>query len=110
MPDHTVHGWLLSAAALSAVAGMAWLALAMPVHAQQVWGRVPARATARVLRALGALGLVTTLALCLMVDHASMAVLVWIMNLAAAALLVASTLTWRARWLVVLAPWVRRAG
>jgi hypothetical protein len=36
-----------------------------------------------------------------------MAALVWVMGLAAAALAVAFTLTWRPRWLMVLMPWVR---
>jgi hypothetical protein len=36
-----------------------------------------------------------------------MAVLVWVMSLAAGALTTAFVLTWRAHWLRVLAPWVR---
>ena len=54
---------------------------------------------------LGSLG--ASLALCLAVDHASMAALVWVMGLAASALAVAFTLTWRPRWLAALMPWVR---
>lgn len=105
----SAHPALLLAAALAAcVAGMGWLALAMPAHAQQVWRTAVAPATARGLRLLGALALMTALVLCLAVDHASMAVLVWVMALAAAALLIAFTLAWRAHWLGVLAPWVRR--
>jgi len=98
---------MLGAALLACMAGMGWLALAMPAHAQQVWGRAVAPATARVLRVLGTLGLLASLALCLAVDHASMAVLVWVMALAGSALLVAFSLSWRARWLRVLAPWIR---
>lgn len=95
---------LLCAAVLAAVAGMGWLALAMDVHWEQVRGAAPLpRATQRVLRVLGALGLGASLALCLAVDHASMASLVWVMALAAAALAVAFALTWRPRWLRVLA-------
>lgn len=89
---------LLAAWALS-VLGMAWLALAMDVHWEQVRPDVQTPAGARRLRALGALALAAALAVCLMVDHASMASLVWIMALAAAALTVALTLTWRPRWL-----------
>jgi len=103
-------GWLLGAALLAGVAGMGWLALAMPAHAQQVWGVAASPATVRILRVLGALGLAAALALCLAVDHASMAVLVWVMALAGSALVVALTLAWRARWLGVLAPWVRAGG
>lgn len=104
MPDAVLHAAALAASVL----GMAWLALAMEVHWEQVRGTtaLPAR-TARALRWLGAAGLATSLALCLAVDHASMAALVWVMGLAAAALAVAFTLTWRPRWLVVLMPWVR---
>jgi hypothetical protein len=107
MPESVRAAWPLAAALLAGVAGMGWLALAMPAHAQQVWGRAVSPATVRVLRVLGALGLVASLGLCLVVDHASMAVLVWVMALAASALAVAFTLSWRARWLGVLAPWVR---
>lgn len=107
MPDATFASWLLALALLACIAGMGWLALSMQVHALQVWGTIPSRATTRILRVLGALGLAIALSLCLMADHASMAVLVWVMTLASAALLTAFTLTWRARWLQVLAPWVR---
>ena len=107
MSDSMLSACLLSAALLASLAGMGWLALSMPVHAQQVWGRVPAPATARRLRVLGALGLLASLVLCLAVDHPSMASLVWVMLLAAAALAVAFTLSWKARWLGLLAPWVR---
>ena len=61
----------------------------------------------RALRLLGTVGLGASLALCLAVDHASMAALVWVMGLAASALAVAFTLTWRPRWLAALMPWVR---
>lgn len=104
-PAHAA--WLLAAALGASVAGMGWLALAMPAHARQVWGGPAAPATARILRALGTLGLLASLALCLAVDHPTMASLVWVMLLATGALGVAFTLSWRARWLGVLAPWVR---
>ncbi len=107
MHDGISAAWLLLAALLSSALGMGWLALAMPAHGQQAWGAAASPATARLLRVLGALGLAAALALCLAADHASMAVLVWVMSLAGAAALVAFTLAWRARWLTVLAPWVR---
>lgn len=94
---------LLAAALLACLAGMGWLALAMDVHWAQVRGPALPRATARRLRLLGALSLGAALVLCLRADHASMAVLVWVMALAAAALVVALTLSWRPRWLRVLA-------
>ena len=55
---------------------------------------------------LGAAGLLV--ALCLAVDHASMASLVWFMALAGAALSVAFTLAWRPRVLGALIVGVRR--
>lgn len=110
MPDHGSGAWWLLAAVLAGFAGMGWLALSMPAHAHQVW--TDARAgSARMLRGLGAMAIVVSLLLCLCADHASMAVLVWIMALAASALLVAFVLASRPRWLRWLVPWVwRRMG
>ena len=96
---------LLMAALLTCLVGMGWLALAMQTHWAQVRGGHPSRAGVLRLRILGALALATSLVLCLLADHASMAALVWVMALAGAALTVALTLTWRPRWLRVLA-WV----
>lgn len=110
MPEPMVAAGLLLAALLASLAGMGWLALSMPPHAQQAWGRVPAPATLRLLRWLGAVAIVIALALCLRVDHATMAVLVWMMTLTAAALSVAFTLAWRPRRLRWIAPWVRVAA
>ena len=107
MPDSAFAAWLLLAAWLACVAGMGWLALSMQAHALQVWGAIPSPLAAPILRTLGALGPAVALTLCLMADHVSMAVLVWVMMLASAALLIAFTLTWRASWLRVLVPWVR---
>lgn len=105
------EGLLLGAALLAALAGMGWLALAMEVHWQQVCGAAPQPAArVRLLRVLGTMALAAALGLCLAVDHASMAALVWVMALAAAALTVALTLTWRPHWLRVLVPGVRRAA
>ena len=84
---------MLAAALLSSLAGMAWLALSMQVHALQVWPRQPSPATLRLLRILGGFSVCVALVLCLAVDHATMAVLVWVMALSAAAMLVAFTLS-----------------
>jgi hypothetical protein len=107
MHEATHAAWLLAAALTASFAGMGWLALAMQVHAQQVWGKVLTPLTSTVLRVLGASGLAAALSLCLAADHASMAVLVWIMIMAGAAVVVAFVLASRARWLALLAPWVR---
>ncbi|MDG2518000.1 DUF3325 domain-containing protein [Lysobacter soli] len=109
MSESMLSACLLSAAFASAIAGMGWLALSMPVHAQQVWGDVLSPVSARALRWMGASGLLVALALCLAVDHASMASLVWVMTLAASALAIAFALSSRPAWLRGLAPWVRVA-
>lgn len=110
MPD----ALLLAAAVLANVAGAGWLALAMDVHREQVFGAkhaaTTASASAGTLRCMGTLGLAASLALCLAVDHGSMAALVWIMALAAAALAIAFTLAWRPRWLTLLVPWAVQRG
>lgn len=106
MSEANVSALLLTAALLVCVFGMASLALAMEVHWAQVRAKAPlSRAGAWRLRVCGALGLGSALLLCLAVDHASMAALVWVMTLGASALLVAFALSWRPRWLSVLA-WV----
>ena len=85
--------------------GMAWLALGMETHWEQVRGKDHALTRRRqvVLRALGATGLLLSLLLCLKADHASMAVLVWTMLLAGSAIGVAMVLTWYPRGLGALA-------
>jgi len=108
MHDPASAGWLLAAALVACLAGMGWLALGMDVHARQAWGRGLSPVETRSLRGLGWLALAAGLCLCLRVDHPSMAALVWVMALAGSALAVAFVLAWRARWLGVLAPWVRR--
>jgi hypothetical protein len=104
-----VRDWLLLLAALlSNIIGLAWLALAMDAHWRQAVGNeLPSAQRVLVLRAAGTAALVLSLWLCLQVDHASMAALVWVMSLAAAALTVAFTMTWRPHWLAPLAGHVR---
>lgn len=107
MHDPAASAWL-AAAALCAFAGMGWLALAMPAHALQAWGRLPAPAQLQRLRWLGSAGVLLALPCCLGSDHATMAVLVWVMLLAAAAIATAFLLSSRPRRLRLLAPWIRR--
>lgn len=100
MSDAQLDALLLLAALVAAVAGMGWFALAKDVHWEQVHGDRPQTpGKVALLRWLGALGLAASLGLCLAVDHASMASLVWVMALAGAALAIAFTLTWRPQWL-----------
>ncbi|WP_353091060.1 DUF3325 domain-containing protein [Methylibium sp.] len=95
-------------ALLCCTAGFAWLALSMESHWEQVRGAQPlARRTVIALRVLGSAALLGSLLLCLRVDHASMAALVWVMSLAGAALIVAFTFAWRPRWMAALLPWAR---
>jgi hypothetical protein len=99
---------MLLAALLACICGFAWLAFAMEPHWRQVRGDVPIkRGTVSVLRILGAAALFGALLLCLQVDHVSMASLVWVMALAAAALIITFTLAWRPRTLAWLIAWAR---
>lgn len=103
MPDALRLALALAASFL----GMSWFALAMKAHWRQAIGRDTPPATALVLRGLGALAIAASLALCLTVDHVSMASLVFVMTLAASALAVAILLSWRPRvlaWLVLRRP------
>lgn len=84
---------------LLAVLGMIWLALAMKAHWSQVRRNAPhTRETARRLRVMGASALSLSLAASLGADHGSIALLVWIMTLSAAAVIVAMILAYRPRW------------
>ena len=101
---------LLAFALVANTAGLAWLALAMDAHWKQVRGAQELSPRAGlVLRLLGGSALFLSLVLCLLADHATMASLVWVMALAAAALAVAFTLSWRPRLLAPLVAWIRAA-
>lgn len=105
-----MDNFLLLAAIMLCVSGMAWLALAMDVHWKQVnSGALPAQSV-RSLRVTGYSALFGSLVCCLVVDHATMASLVWIMLLAGSALTIAFTLSWRPHWLRVFAVPFARAN
>jgi hypothetical protein len=101
---------LLRVAALVCCAlAMGWFAVAMQPHWRQIRrAQALTRAIRMRLRALGTVALVVALSICLWVDHPSMAVLVWVMALAASAMSVAFTLAWRPEWLSWLVLWVRQ--
>lgn len=99
--DNTMLLW---AAFVVSFAGFAWLALAMDVHWRQVHGKGQTPGRRRALRTAGACVLAVSLALCLLADPASMAVLEWAMLLAAAAVVVALALHLRPRALRWLCP------
>lgn len=85
--------WLAFAVSLL---GFAWIALAMRVHWIRVHGGAgPTRKTQALLRAAGSIALAAALGLCAIADPASMAVLVWMLLLAAAVVVVALMLRWR---------------
>jgi hypothetical protein len=95
-----VESLLFVCAAAAALAGFGWLALAMETHWEQVNApRALSRRRALALRIAGGLALLSSLMLCVGVDHPSMAVLVWFMLLAGAALVIAMLLSWRPCWL-----------
>ena len=99
MPDALI----LFGAYLVAVAGMGRLALTLETHWKQTYGATPCPPSlVKRLRVSGAFALGAALMLCLAVDHASMAVLVWIMLLAVAAATIAALLTWQPRVLRLL--------
>lgn len=98
--------WLCLAGVATFI-GIAWFALSLDVHWRQVVAAdTKAAAPAASLRLAGALSLAASFVFCLNADHASMAVLVWIMSLAANAVLVAMILAWQPQRLRVLTlPW-----
>ena len=99
------EGLWLAIAFLCSLAGMGWFALTLDSHWQQACGSgAPKLSTRRRLRLLGTLALTVSLILSFRADHASMAPLVWIMGLAAAALVMALLLAWWPRVLRMLAP------
>jgi Protein of unknown function (DUF3325) len=96
---------MLIFAQVLSVIGMGWLALALDAHWEQVFGPRPRlRVTSGLLQIMGAAALANSLMACFWADHPTMAPLVWIMGLAAAALSIAMLLAWRPRWLGVLVP------
>ena len=100
---------LLTAAVSTCICGFAWLALAMKAHWQQVRGlQSPTLKIVLSLRILGGVALFVSLYFCLIADHISMAILVWIMSLAVSAVIIAFTLAWRPHWLSWLILWIPR--
>lgn len=105
-----LDGFLLLGAFIATLIGMGWLALAMNAHWKQVFNGSPSATTSIVLRSLGGSALFVSLLLCLSVDHASMASLVWVMLLAASAMSIAFILSWRPRLLAPLIVWATPAS
>lgn len=97
MPDAV----LLVLAVACSLLGAGWLALSFDVHRDQVADARSRPVAARPgrLRFQGAIAWLAALLLCLAADHASIAVLAWVMSLSAASVLVAFVLAWRPGWL-----------
>lgn len=96
---------LLAGAVVANISGFAWLSLAMDVHWQQVQASIaPSTRTRNLLRMLGGGSFLVGAVFCFLADHPSMAVLVWLMLLVAAAPVVAMVLAWRPRLLRVFWP------
>ncbi|MEY1661228.1 DUF3325 family protein [Isoalcanivorax beigongshangi] len=97
-----IEVWLLSAALLATLIGAGWWALSLDSHWKQSGGstRLPPT-SARCLRGAGASAWLLALMLCLLADHATMAVLVWVMLLAFATASMAMLLAWRPQWLAL---------
>ena len=83
--------WLIIAFVLMLLA-MGWFALSLKTHWKQVMSGKPA---SRLLRCLGWICVALSGLACLQADHASMAVLVWIMLSATAAFIVGQVLSYR---------------
>jgi hypothetical protein len=99
MPEAFVYALMLALLVL----GLAWLALAMERHWRQLRRESAlSRRTVLSLRTLGTMGLGASLALCLWLDHPTIASLVWVMALVPAALAVTFTFSWRPQWFAPL--------
>jgi len=98
---------MILAALLVSLAGAVWLAASLDAHWQQLRGREAAASPRQValLRGLGATAWLFALLLCCRADHASMAVLVWIMSISAASCAAAFLLAWRPRAVAWLLAW-----
>lgn len=84
-------------------AGLGCFALSMERHWRQAGApHAPGRRRARHLRLRGSAALLASLLLCLVLDHASIASLVWVMGLAPGAVAIAMTLAMRPTWLAPL--------
>lgn len=99
MPDAPLHALIL----LLQFTGLGWFALSIERHWRQAGApHLPGVRRARRLRLRGSIALLLSLLLCLAVDHASIAVLVWVMGLPPCAVGIAMLLATRPAWLAPL--------
>jgi hypothetical protein len=95
--------WLFASFVMSVV-GMGWLALTLDVHWWQVRNSPLRVGTRKMLRVCGYGMVGLSLLVSFIGNHPSMAPLVWFMEIALSALLVAVLLSWWPRLLGALAP------
>lgn len=95
--------WLI-AAVLTAILSMGWLALSYESHWQQVFPKSASKPGLKHLKAAGWAGLLVSAVCSLAADHPSMAVLVWVMLLALAAMTIAMILSRRPTLLRMICP------
>lgn len=96
--------WLLLVAAMLNFIGMSWVALSRSVHWQQL--RALSDPPVRILRLMASVALGCGLWLCLLADHASIAVLAWVMLLTGSAFSITMVLAWRPRLLAPVVAWL----
>lgn len=90
-------------ALLFAVLGLAWIALALPRHWRQVHGSLQLSDCRKsCLGVAGGLALLLSLLCTLAKGSLAMAIMLWVMLLAAATVIVALILSWRPGWLAKL--------
>ena len=91
--------------------GFALLALSQPHHRARVYGENSTVALAVSTQcAIGFIAIGMTLPACVLSQGASFGTLLWVMEMAAAAMAVAFTLTWRPHWLRGLGHCADRLG
>jgi len=91
---------LLVLAMTSSLSGMAWLALAKKAHWQQLCGEGSLPKNKPMLyRLLGYTALLVSLALCILADNTSIAILVWVMSMTLGVICIAFALSFRPQWL-----------
>ncbi|WP_438971240.1 DUF3325 domain-containing protein [Methylophaga sp.] len=99
-----IEALCLIAAAIAALAGMGWLALTSQTHRKHVFPVELQHVAVRRQKMLGWSFLLLSAVFCFQADHPSMAVLVWVMFQAFAAMMVAMVLSRRPVMLRLLCP------
>lgn len=94
--------WFITGAAFSFLA-MVWFSMAMQLNCKQVFGR-DSKPKSMSLRSLAVLALMVSGLCCLQADHASMAILVWMMFVIVSAFSTGMLLSYRRAVVRILTP------